>query len=116
MIKELIFAGKRWVELTYIGKTMYCSHNAMHIPAYNFVNGKMVFSRGDSDYSDYDGFTIKAQKVINGEYYFQSGGYADEWVKLSDLKKNGGVSSSPLTHLYQAFKRAFTRNEVRACL
>lgn len=35
----------------------------------------------------------------------------------SDYVKNGGVSNSPLTHLYQAYKRVFTsRNEVKACL
>lgn len=35
----------------------------------------------------------------------------------SDYVKNGGVSNSPLTHLYQAYKRVFTsRDEVKACL
>lgn len=40
----------------------------------------------------------------------------DRWISLTELIQNGGVSSSPLTHIYQAFKRAFTRNEVIACL
>lgn len=38
------------------------------------------------------------------------------WVKLNDILQNGGVLGSLLIHICQAFKRAFTRNEVIACL
>ena len=36
------------------------------------------------------------------------------WVKLADILQNGGVSSSPLTHLYQAF-RGLLRKQVVVC-
>lgn len=42
---------------------------------------------------------------------YHDGGNEDVacWVKLNDILKNGGVSSSPLTHLYQGLRHLLDR-------
>lgn len=75
-------------------------------------NGKLLGAAG----------TIAGQAVVDGEtlvsiswpFQFDYDNVDYTYVKLSDILQNGGVSSSPLTHLYQAF-RGLLRKQVVVC-
>ena len=120
MIKELIFQDRKWVQ-TYIGMTLYTgpdiSKMEYSLPsgwksmAFTFrlthsLNAKMLdeTTNGDKLY-----LQVKGNEAEMGD-----GGTI--WIEYHQLLQNGGVLGSHLNHLYQAFKRAFTRKEVIACL
>lgn len=106
MIKELIFSGKKFFEgeePNYIGKTIKSPKN----PIAYFIS----YNDGYLDPSNHtmipDG-TVKG--VVTSDFaggtYITNGAW---WYKLTDLIQNGGVSSSPLTHLYQSFRHLLDR-------
>lgn len=75
-------------------------------------NGKLLGAAG----------TIAGQAVVDGEtlvsiswpFQFDYDNVDYTYVKLSDILQNGGVSSSPLTHLYQGLRHLLDRKVVPA--
>lgn len=133
MIKELVFSGKKWFEgqvPNYIGKTITGVQSNIasftYTPACdnNNVGLDERLNRSGSFKSEFlNGIRIIGQAVLeNGDIllmipadYGSLGSYASSlFVKLADIVKNGGVSSSPLAHIWQALRAFTARKAVNA--
>lgn len=112
MIKELIFSGKKYFEGTmpsYFGKTVKKPSSGCKPYVYD-----SFWDQPDEDWS-----LVYPEGKIIGEATTTDGKYlltrtSSYWISLTELLQNGGVSSSPLTHLYQGLRSLF--KEVVACL
>lgn len=121
MIDHLVFGQKDWFQdddkrymKNYVGKK---------ITKYAYATGDMLHSDGtfnpnQSAANCSVGDTIIFQLDIgDGNIYVAVDHQSRvQFFNLTQMLQNGGVLGSHLTHLYQAFKRAFTRNEMIACL
>lgn len=120
MIDHLLINLKKYYEgneKNYIGKTINGVQNSIAAFSYtpscdkNNSGFNERFERYDSFKSDFlNGIRIIGQATLqNGDILLMipadySGGYNQSlFVKLTDILKNGGVSSSLLTHVYHAF-------------
>ena len=123
MIKELIFSGKKYFEgqtPNYIGKTLkgagtnkvegatvdydFRSNEAVWSSAYreipaNSLNGRKIYGQAIDDFN----FVC-----VLMPYYYNGNTYM-EWFRVSELTENGGVSHSPLIHLYQGLRHLLNR-------
>lgn len=108
MIKELIFSGKKWFQgdmPNYIGKTVIAPKSDIGCWSQNLDNQFLSTQVAE--------FYSKPSGVVNG--YVKEKGTGNiylhifSWFSLNELLQNGGVSSSPLTHLYQGLRHLLDR-------
>lgn len=121
MIDELIFNNQRFLSqgrAKYIGKKLKLGkHENLNYYMEDGEDGKLVpYHYADDTYFEYS-TVIGQREDANHKIYVLT--YDDRkqiWFKIDEFFANGGVLGSHLANLYQAFKRAFTRNEVIAWL
>lgn len=124
MIKELIFSDKKFYEgqvPNYIGKTVHGVKNEIQRYDLTYDRAQTSDYRNTFKPSELNGFKVVNQ-LFNGAHdtndnydktfvtvfsgSFDSLKYS---VKVDDIFANGGVSSSPLTHLYQGLRHLLNR-------
>lgn len=121
MIKELIFAGKKYYEGTvpnYIGKVIKNGGSNAYTISSETRPHKIRMEK--INWTDPEGTIVGVIADYKNTIYVSTGEIQTDsvqlWHRVNDILQNGGVLGSLLIHICQAFKRAFTRNEVIACL
>lgn len=115
MIKELIFQKQKWYQgevPNYIGKMIIQPRHIYNYWQLDNDGNFKKFSSGSTISSDYiPKGKVKGQWVdYSGNIYLiNEGASFGMWFKLHDLIEYGGVSSSPLTNLYQGLRHLLDR-------
>lgn len=95
----------------YIGKEITMTSDVANYPYEMFLSGD--FSGVPAHDSQPTTGTVVAQFNTKKEIYICIGTHCDSylfWYNVADVKiQNGGVSSSPLTHLYQSLRHLLDR-------
>lgn len=111
--KELIFAGKKFFEgqvPSYIGKHIVGVKQGLMTYSVYLIPNNATFDKRVIPPSN----SIIVAQFCNylgheGTYVDYIDGKDEYIVKLDDILQNGGVSSSPLTHLYQGLRHLLNR-------
>lgn len=134
-IREMIFNRNKYMKVTNGDQVLIAIGVKTSIQFHNTKNGSaedvedhapclawaiLQKDPADDQYYNWDKYHIKSfvgNPKGNGGYLNERlTRYDDVQVPAREVIAFGGVLGSHLTHLCQAFKRAFTRNEVIACL
>lgn len=119
-IDHMIFNSKKYWEGTapnYIGRKVKAPKNLLYGWSYGLYTN-FVKTTNSASYDGYshckpdEGETIIGQGANNdGEVMLMTKSTSGnlDWFTLTDLVQNGGVSSSPLTHLYQGLRHLLDR-------
>lgn len=117
MIKELIFSSKKFYEGTrpnIIGRKIKPTKHP--ITAWNGLNGINLTNQNYEN--ETPSGTVRGVMATSGNFNgwygmaIFDGGW---WYKVDEIIQNGGVSSSPLSHIRRCLQ-SLLRNKVIACL
>lgn len=101
----------------YIGKKISMTSDVANYPYEMFLSGD--FNGTPAGDSQPTSGTVVAQFNTEKVTYICIGTHSDEyifWYNVADVKiQNGGVLSSPLTHLYQGLRHLLDRKVALAC-
>ena len=133
MIKELIFQKQKWYQgevPNYVGKTLKMPNNSCYTYTFNLGKDSSLPKDEVKDPQvtiNYDDpwpqdLSYKLTPKVIGQLEAQNSTFLlipfyDHifkhthcvWIELSEYFQNGGVSSSPLTHLYQGLRHLLDR-------
>ena len=120
MIKELIFAVKKYYEGTvpnYIGKVIKNGGSNAYTISSETRPHKIRMEK--INWSEPEGTIVGVIADYKNTIYVSTGEIQTDsvtlWHRVNDILQNGGVSSSPLTHIWQAL-RAFTARKAVSAL